>query len=328
MALTVRTNGSGSTNIITAAWFNDYYNLLTGAMQDQEVNIKNVLTLTAIGAAPSSAPTFALASGTTLGIGVYQYEYTYANADGESAPSPFVSVTTTSGNQKVNLSGITVGPTGTTKRNVYRTAVGGGTWKFVASINDNTTTTYSDTLPDGSLGAANSGSSSFGGSLQIRNAAGTKTFQLNNDGSIPTALTAINPANYILATQLQDVVNVPGYRLGGVTAGDMLDFTTVNSIVKGGPGGGLIFNDQSTNQWSIKAMRNGSSNQGAGTDATITHGMVVNGVATQPDIVILSTANSVNTPGTYNAFSYSTTQFSIHNGASASMIIRWLAIKF
>ena len=39
MALTVRTNGSGGSNIIAAAWWNDYYNLLTGAMTDQPVTL-------------------------------------------------------------------------------------------------------------------------------------------------------------------------------------------------------------------------------------------------------------------------------------------------
>jgi hypothetical protein len=39
LALTVRTNGS----TITASWFNDYYNLLTGVMADQPVTITNTL---------------------------------------------------------------------------------------------------------------------------------------------------------------------------------------------------------------------------------------------------------------------------------------------
>ena len=39
MALTVQTNGSGPSNIIQASWFNDYYNLLTGAMHDQPVTL-------------------------------------------------------------------------------------------------------------------------------------------------------------------------------------------------------------------------------------------------------------------------------------------------
>lgn len=190
MALTVRSNGSTSANIITASWFNDYYNLLTGAMQDQEVTIKNNLVLQAIGAAPTAAATAALAAGTTLGIGSYVYVYTYVSPDGESLPSPTTSITTTSGNQKVNLSGVTVGPTGTTARNIYRTAVGGGVnYKLAGTIADNTTTTYADTLADGSLGAAAPTVPSLGGSLTMKDSTGAVTFKLNGDGSMAPSLT-------------------------------------------------------------------------------------------------------------------------------------------
>lgn len=185
MPLTVRSNGSTSSNIITASWFNDYYNLLTGSMQDQEVTIKNVLILQAIGAAPATAPTAALAAGSTgPGVGAYVYTVTFANADGETTIGPTVSITTTTGNQKVNLSAIPTGPTGTTKRNLYRTAVGGGTgYKFLAALNDNTTTTYTDTTADTALGAAPPASPTFGGALIIKDQSGVVKFKINNDGS-------------------------------------------------------------------------------------------------------------------------------------------------
>ena len=37
MALTLRTNGSSGVNLVTSSWWNDYYNLFTGAMHDQPV---------------------------------------------------------------------------------------------------------------------------------------------------------------------------------------------------------------------------------------------------------------------------------------------------
>lgn len=40
MALTLKTNGSGSSNIISSTWFNDFTNLFTGAMNDQPVTFK------------------------------------------------------------------------------------------------------------------------------------------------------------------------------------------------------------------------------------------------------------------------------------------------
>lgn len=111
-------------------------------------------------AAPG-APTLAIAAGTALGIGAYKYQVTFvtqvdAVTTGETQGGTEATVTTTSGNQAVNLTAIPTGPAGTIQRKIYRTAVGGatGTEKLVATIADNTTTTYADTVADASLGAA------------------------------------------------------------------------------------------------------------------------------------------------------------------------------
>jgi hypothetical protein len=53
----------------------------------------------------------------------------------------------------VNLAAIPIGGTGVTSRGIYRTAAGGSQLKLVDTLADNTTTTYSDTTADGSLGA-------------------------------------------------------------------------------------------------------------------------------------------------------------------------------
>jgi hypothetical protein len=183
MALTTRTNGSSSPNIITSSWFNDFKDLLTGVMQDQEVTLKNNLVLSAIGAGPTVAPSGTLAAGTNLGIGAYKWAYTWVSPDGESLVTPQLSLTTTTGNQAVNLTAIAVGPTGTTARKVYRTAVGGSALKLLTTINDNSTTTFSDTLADGSLGAAAPTDFSFGGSLLLKNPASTVTAYIKNNGA-------------------------------------------------------------------------------------------------------------------------------------------------
>src|SRR6266567_3056666 len=154
-------------------------------MQDQEVTIKNNLALRAIAADPSVVPGGTLAVSTNLGIGIYKYVYTWVSTDGESLQSPTFTITTTSGNQAVNLTGIAVGTVGTTARKVYRTAVGGAVFKLLTTINDNTTTTFADTTVDGSLGASNPPVySSFGGSVLTKNSAGAITGQWFNDGSI------------------------------------------------------------------------------------------------------------------------------------------------
>lgn len=153
-------------------------------MQDQEVTIKNNLVLTAIGAAPASVPTLALTTGSTLGTGDYKYVVTFVSPDGESLPSSSATITTTSGNQAVNLTVIPTGATGTTARKIYRTTVGGSAFLLLTTINDNTTTVFSDTVADGSLGVAVPTHPSFGGSLVIKNLGGTILARLFNDGSL------------------------------------------------------------------------------------------------------------------------------------------------
>lgn len=103
---------------------------------------------------PVTAPTLALAAGNELGVGIYQYKVTFVNAEGETTPSDASSITTTLGNERVNLTNILTGPTGTTGRNVYRTAVNGSTFLLLTSIANNTTTVFADLTPDGSLGVA------------------------------------------------------------------------------------------------------------------------------------------------------------------------------
>ncbi len=107
-------------------------------------------------AAPTNCGSANATTGTNLGTGVYQYVLTFVTPGGETTPSPAVTVTTTSSNRAVNLSALPVGSQGTTNnpvigRNLYRTLVGGTTFYLLATIADNTTTSYSDTTPDSAL---------------------------------------------------------------------------------------------------------------------------------------------------------------------------------
>lgn len=57
-------------------------------------------------------------------------------------------------NEDVELSNIPLGPSGTANRKIFRKDSGtSGAYKLVATISDNTTTTYTDSTPSGSLGA-------------------------------------------------------------------------------------------------------------------------------------------------------------------------------
>jgi len=53
----------------------------------------------------------------------------------------------------VPITGIQIGPAGVTARRLYRTTAGTSTLKLLTTISDNTTTTYTDTVADASLGA-------------------------------------------------------------------------------------------------------------------------------------------------------------------------------
>lgn len=110
---------------------------------------------------PGSGMTAAPASGSGLSIGTYQYAVTFLSQGGETTPSPLVSVTTTTGNQKVSLSLIPTGPSQPATpgiatntvigRNIYRSLVGGSTLYLLATLGDNSTTTYPDTTVDSAL---------------------------------------------------------------------------------------------------------------------------------------------------------------------------------
>lgn len=86
--------------------------------------------------------------------GAYTYKITWVNAIGETKGGVTSGVVNPVNNQ-VKVTYLPVGPDGTTARKIYRTVAGGadGTQKLVATVSDNTTTTYVDNVADGSLGA-------------------------------------------------------------------------------------------------------------------------------------------------------------------------------
>lgn len=109
---------------------------------------------------PAGGPNFGLAqqAGGSLN-GTYQYGVTYTvpgyttpGGIGET-PAGLATSITVGASSKVALSNIPIGPYGVTGRNLYRTTAGGASLLFLASIPDNSTTTYVDTAADGSLGA-------------------------------------------------------------------------------------------------------------------------------------------------------------------------------
>ncbi|MFB3880956.1 MAG: hypothetical protein ACE149_06815 [Armatimonadota bacterium] len=102
---------------------------------------------------PPAAAHAAPAAGIALEIGYYEYAVTFVTANGETTAGVRCSVTTTSGNQHVDLTTIPIGPAGTVARRLYRTEVGAvGDLLLVAEIADNAATTYHDETADVALG--------------------------------------------------------------------------------------------------------------------------------------------------------------------------------
>lgn len=91
-----------------------------------------------------------------LSVGAYRYRATFVTADGETEGgiiSSAVSVADAGINGKVAVSGIPVGGSLVTSRKLYRTAANGSSYLLLATIANNTTTTYTDNITDASLGA-------------------------------------------------------------------------------------------------------------------------------------------------------------------------------
>lgn len=70
-----------------------------------------------------------------------------AELGGESPP-----LVNTAGASKFSLTSIPTGGAGVTKRILYRTEAGGSVFKYVGTIDDNTSTAFTDNVPDTSLG--------------------------------------------------------------------------------------------------------------------------------------------------------------------------------
>jgi hypothetical protein len=104
------------------------------------------------------APAVALAGAGAGNVdnGAHRYRVTFVTADGETDGgdiSSSVTVADQTTNGKVAVSGIPLGGALVTARKLYRTVAGGSDYFLVATIADNTTTTYTDNIADASLGA-------------------------------------------------------------------------------------------------------------------------------------------------------------------------------
>lgn len=106
-----------------------------------------------------SAPTAALAATPIAGNvdnGAHRWLCTYVTADGETQAgvvSAAVTVADKTVNGQVELTAIPLGGSSVTSRKLYRTEADGSTYLLLATIANNTATTYTDNIADASLGA-------------------------------------------------------------------------------------------------------------------------------------------------------------------------------
>lgn len=145
------TKATGSTILAAAASYIETVNITKAGDATTALDIydSNVATFpTAAAAATATA-----VAGAGVAAGAYKYQVTFVSTLGENLRGTEASVTTSGGNLQVNLTAIPTGPAGTTSRKIYRTLAAGATNSEVllATINDNTTTTYSDNAPDASI---------------------------------------------------------------------------------------------------------------------------------------------------------------------------------
>lgn len=108
--------------------------------------------------APSmpSAALIAPAAPGNVDNGAHRYLVTFVTAIGETqagTPSAPVTVADKTINGKVTISDIPLGGSAVIARKLYRTAAGSSTYLLLATIADNTTTTYTDNIADAGLGA-------------------------------------------------------------------------------------------------------------------------------------------------------------------------------
>lgn len=103
--------------------------------------------------APGAAPTAAAGTVTgSLGSGTYGYNVTFVTPFGETNGATTPTSFGTGSNTSVNLTAIaTSSNPNVYQRNLYRTAVGGSNYFFLATVAGNTTTTYTDTASDLSI---------------------------------------------------------------------------------------------------------------------------------------------------------------------------------
>jgi hypothetical protein len=107
------------------------------------------------GVYPATATMTAATSSNGTLTGDYNYRLTYVNSQLVESDVGPITATFTAASEEVSVTSIPVAPQsfGIDTRKLYRTEAGGTTYKLLTTINDNTTTSYTDNSSDSELGA-------------------------------------------------------------------------------------------------------------------------------------------------------------------------------
>ncbi len=107
------------------------------------------------GVYPPTATSTASTGGAGVLTGDYRYKVAAVNSAAVESDVGPATATWTAASQAATLTGLPIfaASFGVNARHIYRTASGGLVFKFLTAINDNTTTTFSDNIPDVSLGS-------------------------------------------------------------------------------------------------------------------------------------------------------------------------------
>jgi hypothetical protein len=103
--------------------------------------------------APVTAPVAAFLAAGAVDVGTHRYVVTFSSLVGQSGASPVSNSVVLVIPSTVQLTGVPLGPVGTTARNIYRTLASdptGALWP-VGSIADNTTTVFNDSVDDATI---------------------------------------------------------------------------------------------------------------------------------------------------------------------------------
>jgi hypothetical protein len=139
---------------VTLTGSNDAVSLASGNIPDPPTRASFRLYRTPVGGSSSGGYYFVDTIDATA-------NYTDTTADANLGPrAPSVS---TSGGVRNSISGIANGGTGTIAKRIYRTKSGGSEYFLIGQINDNTTTTFTDSVPDSALSLRDSVSNTAGG---------------------------------------------------------------------------------------------------------------------------------------------------------------------